>query len=36
MEGTLRGLATSPQGDSVVALNSVRSQTDVVIFRIAR
>jgi photosystem II stability/assembly factor-like uncharacterized protein len=36
MEGTLRGLATSPQGDSVVALNSGRSQTDVVILRIAR
>jgi hypothetical protein len=36
MEGAVRGLATTPQGDSVLAFNSGRPQTDVVILRIAR
>jgi hypothetical protein len=35
-EEPLRGLATSPQGDSVLAFNSDGGQTDVVIVRIAR
>jgi hypothetical protein len=35
-EGPLRGLAISPQGDSVLAFNSNGVQTDVVIVRIAR